>query len=680
MKKLISLSLAIVMIVTLFSAFGTVSASADSAPAQTVLNIDNTSAFGGYFHSTAAGYASDDSVCINGAVAGFGFSQKLTGLENGYYVFSCYLKNNGVDGVNKKIKLTTNTGTEKSYAVNSEISNWTKVYVMANVTDGYCFIGGWCSNNSNDASIQLDCIKFEKINMLTNTFGQTDSKGYFNDKCYYTSQTPAASGGFGQAATINELEPLTTYTVFFAVNGTCNGNVKIRTFNSFANTAEANCASTCDCGNVASAAEGQWKIYSFDITTGLNKMITITTWNKKLADASYTFRLSSIAYVKKSDNTVPFIDNKIIAGDTAKDIATIVDNEGFVTENAIKIDGGNVAKNFGKWFGKVDNGLYLFTAYAKSENASFTFKGHDGNWSKTEYGTPITASGNEWIPIQAEVQITGNELTIGFWFSTLANDLYLDGFKIQKLDAINIVNPNNWWSRTPTRYGTYCAKGYQITNGGYNEYITQYKVGENLIDLEANTTYVMCISYSAFVTKAENAESNLKADTYIQTYDEGKEGDDYASRISWTFENTENGKYKTATLKFTTGSEGKIRLGFWSGSSNYTIFMEGHAIFKADKNYYKRINEADIEEEGVYLTDDNSYGYISAVKEDALVLGDANGDGKTDLLDLVRIKKYCADNTTKIVLKACRFDEEKGQEITIEAIDLVSLVNILLGK
>ena len=79
------------------------------------------------------------------------------------------------------------------------------------------------------------------------------------------------------------------------------------------------------------------------------------------------------------------------------------------------------------------------------------------------------------------------------------------------------------------------------------------------------------------------------------------------------------------------------------------------------------------------MTDKTESGFVEKNEIRALVLGDANGDYKTDILDLVRLKNYCADTTTEISLKSCRFDEEKGAEIVIAAEDIITLRKILLS-
>lgn len=59
----------------------------------------------------------------------------------------------------------------------------------------------------------------------------------------------------------------------------------------------------------------------------------------------------------------------------------------------------------------------------------------------------------------------------------------------------------------------------------------------------------------------------------------------------------------------------------------------------------------------------------------ATVYGDANADSRVDIKDLVRVKKYLADENTPINLEAVD-DDENGK---IESSDLIKLRKVLLG-
>ena len=59
--------------------------------------------------------------------------------------------------------------------------------------------------------------------------------------------------------------------------------------------------------------------------------------------------------------------------------------------------------------------------------------------------------------------------------------------------------------------------------------------------------------------------------------------------------------------------------------------------------------------------------------------GDANADGKVDITDLVRMKKYTADSSTPIYLAAANTDKVVSEAITIEALDLTAMRKLLLG-
>lgn len=690
MKKFISLSLAIIMIISLFSALSITSVSAEGTANQTIWKFTNQEAFGGYYYkSDVKGYLSNDCIVVPGTTSGSSYGTlRIDNLAKGTYIVSVYVKNDGVDGTNKKMNLNINLGTDSTaytqkvgFAINSSIGDWEQVSLMVNVEEGQTLkFGGWRSANSDGGTLYLDGFKVQKVETIdiTNSglASQSASGGYLGDRKVSNTVSVASQNTFWTKGVFN-LEPLTDYTVYYAAKGNCNGNIKFRTFNG-TDSDEKKAVSTV--GGAVNTGT-QWKVISVDISTGLTGLVTMQIWRGKTSDTDLSFDLSSIAFVKKTDNPYSFIQNSVIASDSGKDKVSIV-SDGYVTDTAIKVPSGTLNVNFGKWFNYVDNGLYLLTAYAKSENLTIKFKGHDGNWATTEYGASQTISGNEWTQIKVEVSVTNGQITAGFWFGTLANELYLDGFQLQKMDYINIVNPNNYWSRTPTRYDSYCSKGFTINvSGGYSEEITQYYDGSALVDLQPNTTYIMTLSYSSWYTGTETENIPvIKADTYVQTYNEGCEKDDYCGRAKYAFETSGKGLYRTATIKFTTGTAGKIVLGFWHGDAAYTINMEGHSICKANTNeYYKQIKEADIDETGAYLTDKTESGFVEKNEIRALVLGDANGDYKTDILDLVRLKNYCADTTTEISLKSCRFDEEKGAEIVIAAEDIITFRKILLS-
>ena len=59
--------------------------------------------------------------------------------------------------------------------------------------------------------------------------------------------------------------------------------------------------------------------------------------------------------------------------------------------------------------------------------------------------------------------------------------------------------------------------------------------------------------------------------------------------------------------------------------------------------------------------------------------GDANADGKVDITDLVRMKKYTADSSTPIYLAAANTDKVVSEAITIKASDLTAMRKLLLG-
>lgn len=679
MKKTISLLLAIVMIASVCFTTNLIPVSANEPTKQTVWNISNETAFGGSYCSTTPGYVSENSVCINGNATAFGKQQKFENIQNGYYLFSAYVLNNGFssNGIKLLIKPGDGSTPERVFEIDENISSteWTRVYVIAEVKSNICNIGFWCRANQEGNSLLIDDIKLEKLDgaLDIGNFGAdvSETGGFLGDKCLQYKKE--------EKATFTGLDPFTTYTFYYAVQGSISGNefVKIRTFNG-TNDDKTYAVSDMKIDSNYVGPSGAWRVYSAKVTTGLVGMITIHIWR---ASALSNYKFSSVVFKKESDNKHNFVPNSVIASDRAKDKVTVDDGCGYVTDSAINVPAGTTQVDFGKRFYKLDNGIYLLTAYAKSENATFTFKGYDGDTTTSSlYSCPLTVDGNEWKQIKIEVEVTNGMLLVAFWFGSIENDLYLDGFQINKMNCINIVNPDDRWPRTPQRIKTYCTKGFYVSDTTtYTEEITQYKNGDELVNLEPNTTYIMAVSYSTFLSGAVTEDvPELKADTFVQTYNDGETN--YSVRTKYVFGLTE-GRYDTGTIKFTTGSSAKIVLGFWLGNNAYKIILEGYAICKANTNeYYKQINEADIDEKGYYLTDNTDSGFIEKKEERALVLGDANGDYETDIRDLVRLKKYCEGNDIKISLKSCRLDEEKGAEIVIESEDVVRLTRILLKK
>ena len=63
-------------------------------------------------------------------------------------------------------------------------------------------------------------------------------------------------------------------------------------------------------------------------------------------------------------------------------------------------------------------------------------------------------------------------------------------------------------------------------------------------------------------------------------------------------------------------------------------------------------------------------------RSEGVLKGDANGDGKVDILDLIRVKKYLADNSIKIVFENADMNSDASLEGTE---DLVLLKKALLG-
>ena len=62
-----------------------------------------------------------------------------------------------------------------------------------------------------------------------------------------------------------------------------------------------------------------------------------------------------------------------------------------------------------------------------------------------------------------------------------------------------------------------------------------------------------------------------------------------------------------------------------------------------------------------------------------IAYGDANADGRIDLIDLAVMKKYAADNSKKIYLAAANIDRDVN--ISVTATDIALMQNyVLTGK
>ena len=117
------------------------------------------------FYSKEAGSVSNDSVKINADKNGksFGATEKITDLENGYYIVSFDVKSSGGQ---TSVKLGANINGQVSGERFSNVANcteWTPVSYIADVKNGYVYIGVLWYVGPAGTWVQLDNITIEKV-------------------------------------------------------------------------------------------------------------------------------------------------------------------------------------------------------------------------------------------------------------------------------------------------------------------------------------------------------------------------------------------------------------------------------------------------------------------------------------------------------------------------------------
>lgn len=138
---------------------------------------------------------------------------------------------------------------------------------------------------------------------------------------------------------------------------------------------------------------------------------------------------------------------------------------------------------------------------------------------------------------------------------------------------------------------------------------------------------------------------------------------------SYSFDVTANGENFTSSI-----NSGDLVFG--DGAYNFTLTPnDGYEIANVTSSTGLLTKNAD----GSYtLSNPTADAIITVTTQKPTLYGDANGDGKVDLVDLVRIKKYLAFGEVELDLTAANADRDsKG---AIDANDLTVIINHILGK
>ena len=499
------------------------------------------------------GYTSSDSVYIKGSNSGFGFSYKITGLENGYYIFSAYVKSSGGQ---TSAKLTTNVGstqsTEKNTWINYEISEWTKIDVPAKVTDGYCWIGGWY-NATPTQWIRLDCITFEKVEQLdiAKFSGGKTIGSYLTSTMFMDTRQSVGNGFFSFGC--YQLEPFTKYTLYYSMrsNG-MSGDLSVRTFNSDNCYNNENLAEQRFIGNQMQIdTKGNWATYELEFTTSASGWVRISIWlSANTTGTAKTLSMDGLSFAKSGKCISGYISNSAFVKEDNN--AVTVEDEGFISSNHLKIDGTDTINSALKEFKNAQNGVYVLSGYVKSAigNTDAKLVAYDGDTSGTAYSTVIqsvddSSSIDDWRYVSLCFKVTNGKFNIGFNYNAQSGcELFVDGIKLERL--INLVTDSTF-NQNVKSGGFISDKMVELTgNNAYVESMLSVNGTYNPITLKPLTEYIVFASYKA--------EGNVTDAVYsVGNINEQNQGTDSV------FENLlPDGTVKTAQLKIKTNASGKI--------------------------------------------------------------------------------------------------------------------------
>lgn len=660
MKKLLSISLSILMIMALFVPLSLITVSAEDAISTSdyqVWNFEND-VFGAGFCSTQPGPNAGDttSVVWNGAAGGWGCNKKLTDIENGVYVFTFDVISSGGTGT---AKVGLNDGSERFINALS-YTEWTTISVMAKVTNNSLYYGLiWYGGNNAGTWVRIDNMKLERVTVLEHTGYNVGSS---SDIKYVTDSSigaDIAAGGNGMLLKKRlVLEPYTTYTMYVPIyNNGMNGTLSVFSSNNSSDTFIDDGGKSYDGTASVSLADSTstWIVRKVNFTTGLTGVVWLKSWltNGNGTAAAAKLRISGLSVVKhdKADGYLP------ISAFTKNDARFTIQDGGFVTgqEAVLTTSGQNF---FAPTLKHLDGGFYVISAYVKvSADASIEWWGGNGSDINTGRYTNVynLEADAGWQYISSQFYITDTTAHYGWWIPALSEEttFTFDGFKLEKLTEVSVESAFKYWKSAPERFTRTQALGYN----------SQIKINhENgnsatgTITLEPDTEYVMYYNRNTVVKGGDITISSGENSSKLSV----------KPTSGWV----------TEQVKFKTDSTGVAKIFIWSGAGG-TNKYDGFAYRKVTEAAFDEVlAEPDIDVAGSEKVTNAVTGVVEIKTIAALVRGDATGDGVRDILDIIRLKKYLADKENTVVSeKACFV--MGGEEITID--DVTGLRKLLMG-
>ncbi len=380
------------------------------------------------------GSVSNDSVMIKADPNGksFGATRKIE-LENGLYAISFDVKSSGGQS---SVKLGANVNgqnTGERFLNAANYTEWTTVQVMADVTDGYVWVGVMWYTGPAGTWIKLDNITVEKVTELdinAINAGKTTAKTYVSPKSLIV-----VPGNFLLTGRY-VLEPLTTYTMYIPVSNTgFNGTFNVFTYNNDQPTfSENNGEKVANPGVSIADSTGNWIVKKLTFTTGLSGVIWVKSW---LSNPSATLYINGLSIAKEGSSIQGYVDNNKI--DSTANVNAAVEAGGFIGSNELKLTGTGSEYTVSSTHKSVKNGMYIVSGYFKSSGGSATTKlfANDVN-TVIENGTE-NAPIDKWTYFSTAVNVTNGTLNVGLSYNSDQNGwLSVDGFKVEYAEAVTL--------------------------------------------------------------------------------------------------------------------------------------------------------------------------------------------------------------------------------------------------